>query len=204
MAEDLTKTTTTETKDDPAKKTDGKPEESGKQPTLDEVLGQLAQLKAENAKLKKKSDADSAEAAEYKRKYRATQTVDEQKKEEEEAAAKAREEETEKLRNELNHMKAVAAYKSIADEKTVDLLIGAVSDGDHAAIATILENEKNRAVKDAVNAAKAEWQRNYPQAGVGTGDGTSVTRADLEKMSYQKRAEFQVKNPEAYEKLMGR
>nr|DAF78380.1 MAG TPA: Major head protein [Caudoviricetes sp.] len=132
-------------------------------PTLDELMAQLAQANADRDKYKAANDKLSKSEAEMKRQLRAKLTAEEQEAEAKAEAEKNREEELENLRKELNHNKAVAAYKAIANEKTVETLIEAVSEADHNAIALIIENEKKAAVKEA----QAEWLKSRPQANAG-------------------------------------
>lgn len=132
-------------------------------PTVEELMAQLAAEKAEKEKYKSASDKASSEAAKYKKELRSKQTAEEQEAEAKAEADKLRDEELENLRKELNHNKAVAAYKGINNEKTVETLIDAVSESDHNAIAAIIENEKKAAVKEA----QAEWLKSRPQANAG-------------------------------------
>jgi ribosome-interacting GTPase 1 len=85
------------------------------------------------------------------------------------------------MRKELNHIKAVNAYKAISDEKTVDKLIDAVSDADHNAIATIIANECKKAVAEA----EAKWLKDRPR--VNAGQYSSMTREQI--MSIKDREE---------------
>lgn len=132
-------------------------------PTVEELMAQLATANAEKEKYKSASDKASSEAAKYKKELRSKQTAEEQEAEAKAEADKLRDEELESLRKELNHNKAVAAYKGINNEKTVETLIDAVSESDHNAIAAIIENEKKAAVKEA----QAEWLKSRPQANAG-------------------------------------
>ena len=142
-------------------------------PTVEELMSQLASERAEKEKYKNASDKASSEAAKYKKELRSKQTAEEQEAEAKAEADKARDEELEQLRKELNHNKAVSAYKTIQNEKTVEMLIEAVSENDHNAIATILENEKKVAVKEA----RAEWLKSRPQANAGA--YSSMTRDQI-------------------------
>ena len=132
-------------------------------PTVEELMAQLATERAEKEKYKSASDKASSEAAKYKKELRSKQTAEEQEAEAKAEADKLRDEELESLRKELNHNKAVSAYKAIPDEKVVETLIEAVSESDHNAIAAIIENQKKAAVK----AAQAEWLKSRPQANAG-------------------------------------
>lgn len=142
-------------------------------PSLDALMAQLAQEKAEKEKLKAASDKASKEAAELKRQVRARQTAEEQEAEALAEAKRLEDEEKEAMRKELNHIKAVSAYKTIPEEKTVESLIEAVSELDHAAIASIIEKEKQAAVK----IAQAEWMKTRPQ--VNSGQYSSMTKEQI-------------------------
>ncbi len=132
-------------------------------PTVEELMAQLATERAEKEKYKSASDKASSEAAKYKKELRSKQTAEEQEAEAKAEADKLRDEELESLRKELNHNKAVSAYKAITDEKVVETLIEAVSESDHNAIAAIIENQKKAAVKEA----QTEWLKSRPQANAG-------------------------------------
>lgn len=129
-------------------------------PSVDELMAQLAQANAERDKYKSANDKLSKSEAEMKRQLRARQTAEEQEAEAKAEAQRIADEERESMRKELNHIKAVNAYKNIT-EKSVEKLIDAVSDADHAAIAQIIEAE----VKQAVKLAEAEWLKSRPQVG---------------------------------------
>lgn len=147
-------------------------------PTVEELMAQLATERAEKQKLQNKYNQASTEAAESKKALRAKQTAEEREAEEKAEAQRLADEEKEAMRKELNHIKAVAAYKSIPDEKTVEGLIEAIAESDHVSIAAIIENEKAKAVKEA----KAEWQKSIPQPQFGTGEYTSMTVEEAMKI----------------------
>ena len=142
-------------------------------PTVEELMAQLATERAEKEKYKSASDKASSEAAKYKKELRSKQTAEEQEAEAKAEADKLREEELESLRKELNHNKAVSAYKAITDEKVVETLIEAVSESDHNAIAAIIESQKKAAVKEA----QAEWLKSRPQAN--SGAYSSMTKEQI-------------------------
>ena len=99
------------------------------------------------------------------------------------------------MSKELDHIKAVSAYKNISTEETVENLIDAVADGDHSAIAAIIQKE----IKAAVTAKEAEWMKSRPPINVGGGENT-ISKEQFNKMKYQERVEFKSKNPELYKK----
>lgn len=144
-------------------------------PTVEELMAQLAEERAEKQKLQNKYNQASTEAAESKKALRAKQTAEEREAEEKAEAQRLADEEKEAMRKELNHIKAVAAYKNISDEKRVETLIEAVSESDHASIAAIIEEIKAKAIREA----KAEWQKTIPQPQFGTGEYASMSKQQI-------------------------
>ena len=142
-------------------------------PTVQELMAQLAQANAERDKFKNANDKLSKEAAETKRQLRAKQTEEERKAEELAEAKRLRDDEFETVKAELNHIRAVNAYKAIAEEKEVEKLIDAVSDADHNAIAAIIENQCKKAVAEA----EAKWLKDRPN--VNTGMYSSMSKEQI-------------------------
>lgn len=166
-----------------------------------DFVNEIAQLKEELRKAKKEKDKASSEAANFKKALRAKQTTEEREAEELAEQIRLADEERETMRKELNHMKAVSAYKDIQEEDAVELLIEAVSESDHSAIATILKNEIDKAVKEAVKAERIKILKENPPANVGSVSGMQVSLGDFKKMSYQQRVALFNKDPELYKKL---
>ena len=150
---------------------------------VDALMAELAAEKA--ARLKDKAALDKAlkEKGDLTKTLRAKMTASEQEEELKKEAERQREEELNSVKSELNHIKAVAAYKAISDEKIVEELINAISDADHAAIANIIENEKSKAVK----IAQAEWMKSRPP--VNNGSGVAMTKEQI--LAIQDQAERQ-------------
>lgn len=142
-------------------------------PTVEELMAQLAQANADRDKYKNANDKLSKEAAETKRQLRARQTAEEQEAEAKAEAQRLADEEREAMRKELNHIKAVNAYKAISEEKEVEKLIDAVSDADHNAIAAIIENQCKKAVAEA----EAKWLKDRPN--VNTGMYSNMSREQI-------------------------
>ena len=134
------------------------------QPSVEELMAQLAAEKAARAKDKASFDKTAHDLAETKKALRAKQSQQEIEDEAKAEAEKKMREDYENAIAELNHMKAVNAYKSL-DAATVETLISAVTDNDHEAIATFIDAEKAKAVKEA----KAEWIKTRPETNVGDG-----------------------------------
>lgn len=184
--EGTTKTNVTENQEPNNQQTEeAKPENKNQEtqqeenkPTVEELMAQLATERAEKQKLQNKYNQASTEAAESKKALRAKQTAEEREAEEKAEAQRLADEEKEAMRKELNHIKAVAAYKAISDENTVEGLIEAIAESDHVSVAAIIENEKTKAVKEA----KAEWQKSIPQPQFGTGEFASMTVEEAMKI----------------------
>lgn len=164
---------------DGQKETTTKPENQQETtPTVEELMAQIAAAKAEAQKYQNKYNQASNEAAESKKALRAKQTAEEREAAEKAEAQRLADEEKEAMRKELNHMKAAAAYKNISDEKTVENLIAAISESDHASVMQIIENEKSKAVK----AAKAEWEKTTPPPQHGTGEYSTMSMEEAMKI----------------------
>lgn len=168
---DETKTTSTETTVTENVATESQQENNA--PSVDELMAQLASAKADAEKYKSANDKLSKSEAEMKRQLRAKQTSEEREAEERAEAQRLADEERESMRKELNHIKAVNAYKDIPEEKTVESLIDAVSDADHSAIAQIIENERKRAVAEA----ESKWLKDRPP--VSHGVYSNMTREQI-------------------------
>lgn len=163
------------TKEDAETKTT---ESQENQTANEELMAKIAKLETENRKLQNKNNALSSENAEQKKVIRASQTAEQREADEKAEALRLANEEKEAAQKELNYMRAVAAYKNISEEKTVENLIAAISESDHASVAAIIENEKAKAVK----AAKAEWEKTTPPPQHGTGDIPSMTVEEAMKI----------------------
>lgn len=165
------------------------------QPTVEELMAQLANERAEKEKYKNASDKANSEAANYKKQLRSKQTAEEAEAEAKAEAERLQKEKYEEMRKELDHIKAVSAYKNISTEDAVEKLIDAVADGDHSAIAAIIQKE----IKAAVAVKEAEWMKSRPPINTGGGDN-AISKEQFNKMKYQERVEFKSKNPELYKK----
>ena len=163
MAETETNVSTVDTQSTQQQSNEPAKAQENNTPTVEELMAQLATERAEKEKYKSASDKASSEAAKYKKELRSKQTAEEQEAEAKAEADRFRDEELESLRKELDHNKAVAAYKAFSSEKSIEMMIEAVSEKDHNAIAAIFANELNAAIKEK----QAEWLKSRPQANAG-------------------------------------
>lgn len=164
-------------------------------PTADELMAQIAQLTSERDKYKSANDKLSKSEAEMKRQLRAKLSAEEQQAEEQAEAQRLADEERESMRKELNHIKAVNAYKTISDEKMVESLIDAVSDADHNAIADIIERHASAKVKEA----QTEWMKSRPRVNMGGED--SITKDQFNAMSMAEKSKLYRENKAEYDRL---
>ena len=142
---------------------------------LAEAEERAAKAEAERERFKKSVDTLSKEISDRKKADKAKMTEDERQKAEREEEYERLKEQAEADAKELNHLKAVSAYKDIQDEKVVENLIEAVSDKDHAAIAKIISDECDKAVK----AKEAEWKISRPAGFVGSGSYPAKTKEEI-------------------------
>lgn len=173
MAEE-NKITTTETTETSEKET------TLESPNFDEIIEQNKQKDAEIVRLKASIDKLAKAEAQRKREDRARMTADEQAAAEKAEAERLIKEENEELRNKIDRFEAIAAYKNF-DEKTVDSMLEAVSDGDHRTIASIMEKYAGNKVNEEVKKVTTEWLKSRPQ--VNAGQYSSMTKEQIMAIS---------------------
>lgn len=162
---------------------------------------EIAKLKAELAKQKAALDKATKEAGDAKKALRAKQSAEEAAAEEAKEAAEARDKELAELRKKFavaETSKKVMGF--VGDEQTAnsvaEYLYGA-EDID-AALAAF-----NKAWTAKEKALRLEYGK-IPAPGVGASDGVTISKAQLDAMTYTERIKFANEHPDDYEKLMGR
>jgi hypothetical protein len=173
MANENVTTQNTDTTVTENKQTTTTPQADNSAPSVEELMAQLATERAEKERNKLALDKALKEKGDITKQLRAKQTAEEQEAEAQKEAQRLADEERESMRKELNHIKAVNAYKSIPDEKVVENLIDAISDADHNTIAQIIENEKKKAVAEA----EQKWMKERPR--VNHGQYSSMTKEQI-------------------------
>lgn len=128
-------------------------------PTVEELMAQLAEANARADRNKTELDKALKENGEVKKSLRAKLSAEEQAEAAQKEAQELADKERDELRAELNQIKAEKAYKGVADDKSIQKLIEAVSNADHAEIAKIIEVECKRAVSEAEKA----WLKDRPR-----------------------------------------
>ena len=193
MAELDTNTQTAETTNETATDTAAE--------TTQTDTAELASLKAELARQKAALDKATKEAGDYKKQLRAKQTAEEAAAEEAKTQQEALMKELETLRKERAVASTTAKILPIVGDNAVagqiaEYLYGA--DDVDSALAAI---QKAWTVKE--KALRLEFGR-IPAPGVGGTDGPTVTKAQLDAMTYTERVKFASEHPDEYNKLMGR
>ena len=162
---------------------------------------ELARLRSELSKQKAALDKATKEAAESKRALRAKQSAEEVAAEEAKALQQSMQEELEQLRKE----KAVG----IITTKVMSFV------GDDSVSAQIAEDLYGAAdAENALAAIQKAWTARekalrleygkIPAPGVGVADGPTITREQLDQMTFTERVKFANEHKEEYNKLMGR
>ena len=167
----------------------------------EENNNELASLRAEMARQKLALDKATKEAADYKKQLRAKQSAEEVAAEEQRIQAEARDQEL----NELRRRFAVS-------ENTKKIMTFVGNDTQAGDIAKYLYGAED--VDAAIDLLSKAWQTKekalrieygkIPAPGVGSSEGSSVTKAQLDAMGYRERNEFATKYPNDYARLMGR
>lgn len=162
---------------------------------------ELASLKAELARQKAALDKATKEAGDYKKQLRAKQTAEEAAAEEAKTQQEALMKELETLRKERAVASTTAKILPLVGDNTVagqiaEYLYGA--DDVDSALAAI---QKAWTAKE--KALRLEFGK-IPPPGVGGAEGPTVTKQQLDAMTYMDRVKFANEHPEEYNKLMGR
>lgn len=178
-----------------------KPETKPAEVEKPDDIAEIARLKSELAKQISKNDALAKENADQKKALRAKQTA------EEIAAEEKRAQDEEKDRKLAEYEKRLTV--SEASKK----IMGVV--GDEALANDIASSMYGaESIDGAIAAFTKAWKakeaslRNelgkIPLPGVGSGNGATITKKELDEMGYLQRVKFANENPTEYNRLMGR
>lgn len=188
MAEEIKKT---EINADESKKA----EESKK--TEESIAERLAKLELENKKLKSSVDKASSEAADYKKRWKATQSEAEQRaieKAEEEAAKDER----------IKRLERENAINNLAKSF---MALGYSEDNANEAAEAQYDNDTDTLFKlqkshmDNIKATiKEDLMKSMPKPPVGSEEGTTITADQFGSMGYLEKLDFKKKYPETYKK----
>ena len=162
---------------------------------------EIARLRAEMAKQKAALDKATKEAAESKRALRAKQSAEEAAAEEAKETAEAQAKELAELRKRFAVAETSKKAMSFLGDEATATSVAEYLYGAEDVDAALLVIQKAWTAKE--KALRLEFGK-IPAPGVGSGDGPTVTKEQLDAMTYLQRVEFANKHPEDYAMLMGR
>lgn len=163
--------------------------DGGSAPTVEELMAQLAQERAEKEKLRLAKDKANSEAAKYKKSWEAKTSAEEQEAEAKKAADEAKDARIQELESKFRTMDYSKRYMGIGmDEKTAEALselTGELTDTDKffSALGKFVQAVKKQSSEDAVQA----YLKDNPDIKAGSGDGTKNSLAEERAMSIGKR-----------------
>lgn len=210
MAEEATATmtnvTVAEGKGDVSEQNVGIPQDANDNasdtPKVEDLMSELAQLKADMARNKNALDKALREKGEITKKLREKQTA-----EEAEAEAKA-EAEAARAEREAEMERTIATYeaKSLFAEmglqgNDLETAVKAKLDGDEKTVYSVIVKYFEKKYESALKTKESEWLGNRPQVNVGVGESTALTKEQFDNMSYKERMELKSKDIETYNKL---
>lgn len=171
-------------------------------PKVDDLMAELAQLKADMARNKNALDKALREKGEITKKLREKQTA-----EEAEAEAKA-EAEAERAEREAEKDRIIAQYEARAmfaemglQGKDLETAIDAKIDGDEKTVYSVIIKYFENKYESALKTKESEWLGNRPQVNVGVGESTTLTQEQFDNLSYQEKVELYNKDIETYKKF---
>ena len=144
---------------------DSTPEE--KEPTVEELMAQLAQERANNAKLKNSFDKASSELANTKKQLREKQSAEEQEEEAKKEAAEEHKKYVQGLENTIKMTNATNRYLALgmSGDMAKDTA-QAELDGDMVKVTENMSKFKDASIKEA----ETEWLKSRPPVNAGQGE----------------------------------
>ena len=173
--------------------------DNGENPTVEQLMLQLARAKAEAKKWKAASDKTSSEIANLKKENRELKTADQIAKDEEREAVEAQRREIEELK--LFKRRAEAKARYAIQGMPEDLASQAAEyevQNDFDGLAAVQKTFQQNLIK----ANDAKWIKERP--GIQSGNGEGVTKEQFDNMNFTERTKLLRTNPELYHRLLGR
>lgn len=170
-----------------------------KELSLKEVNAQLQDALIELAKMKREKDKASAEAADYKKKYRDSMSETEKASAEKAEKEAEREEQFKQLMRENTINKIEKQYLAMGwTAEEASRMATAETDGDFDAKVKIMAEVDARKKK----AYEAEFLASRPDVNIGTGNGQSYTKEQFDAMAPTERTKLFRENKAEYDRLM--
>ena len=171
-------------------------------PKVEDLMSEIAQLKADMTRNKNALDKALKEKGEITKRLREKQTAEEAEAEERAMA------EAERAEREAEKDKIIATYEAKAmfaemglTGQDLETAIQAKIDGDEKTVYSVIVKYFENKFESALKTEKSEWLDNRPQVNVGVGDNTTLTKEQFDQMSYTEKAELFDKDIETYRKL---
>lgn len=155
-------------------------------------------LTAENKKLKSTADKNASEAADFKKKWKATLDENQQANLAKEEAEKAMREELEALRRESSVSKFEKQFLAMGySAELATKAANAQIDGD---LDTLL-GVQSSFIEQIKKNVKAENTKNMPTPPISNDAETSITQEQFDNLSMKEQVEFKNKYPELFKKF---
>ena len=171
-------------------------------PKVEDLLSELAQLKADMARNKNALDRALKEKGEITKRLREKQTA-----EEVEAEARA-EAEAERAEREAEKDRKIAQYEARAmfaemglQGDDLETAINAKIDGDEKTVYSVIVKYFENKFESALKTKESEWLGNRPQVNVGVGESTTLTKEQFDNLSYKEKVELYNTDRETYNRL---
>ena len=171
-------------------------------PKVEDLMAEIAQMKADMARNKNALDKALKEKGEITKKLREKQTAEEAEAEERaeaEAARAEREAEKDKIIAQYE-ARAMFAEMGIQGQDLEDA-ISAKIEGDEKTVYSIIVKYFEKKFDTALKTEKSEWLGNRPQVNVGVGESTTLTQEQFDNLSYTEKVELYNKDRETYNKF---
>ena len=180
----------------------GAPEQNDNHDDIDTAAtAEIARLKAELAKAKAATDKATKEAGDYRKQLKSKMTADEAAAEEKRAQEEALNTELNDLRKRFAVAETTKKVMALGGDEAVSTKIAEYLYGAEDTESALAEIQKLWTARE--KALRLEFQK-IPAPSAGNADGPTITAEQFHAMGYLERVEFAQKNPEEYNKLMGR
>lgn len=163
-----------------------------------DIQTMMAEMMAENKRLKKSLDKASSEAAGYKKQFMETKSVQEQ-------AAIEKAESEAKMKEELSTLRRESAVNKFAknfmalgySEELATQAAEAQYDGDTDTLFAVQKKYRTELTKGI----QAQMMKDMPSPSIGNDDSISVTQDQFSKMGYMERIKLKNEHPTVYDHL---
>lgn len=144
------------------------------QPTVEELMAQLAQERAEKEKYKTSFDKASSDVSEYKKQLRTKQTAEEQVEEEKKEQERVRNEYVSGLERQISLTNSVNRYLEMGMDKDMARKTAEAEVDKVDGYEDIVSSNIKKLMENKVKAAEAEWIASRPDVQAGNGDGGDI------------------------------